>query len=172
MKTIGWHKVKGTFRPRAALFAGFASALLCAGCATPNPKPADPELARFKEDQPREAAAYTHLYAVNLENYKVLDQLRSDKAGDIIVVMKQKFPEVTEFGDYADRLLKTDDEMWKNVERNVAELGEACAPGSALYEFEWNNGIRVETGLLILKSGKIAKREVWTSHDVNIPAAK
>jgi hypothetical protein len=172
MKTTGWHKIKDIYRPLAALFAGFALTLLCAGCATSDPKPSDAHLARFKKNHPVEAAAYTHLYPVNLENYKVLDQLRSDKAGDIIVVMKQKFSEVPEVGDYADRLLKTDDEMWKNAERNIAELGEAFAPGSALYEFEWTDGRRSETGLLVLKSGEIAKREVWTSQPVNAPAAK
>jgi hypothetical protein len=172
MKTTGWHTIKESFRPRALLIAGYAFTFFCAGCATPNPKPADPELAGFKKNHPAEAAAYTHLYAVNLKNYKVLDQLRSDKASDVVVVMKQKFSDTPELGGYADNLLKTDDEMWKNVERNVAELGEACAPGSTLYEFEWTNGLRVETGLLVLKSGEIAKREVWTSQPVNAPAAK
>lgn len=164
--------IKDRLRPRALLIPGFAFAVFCAGCATSKPKPADPELDHFKKNHPGESAMYTHLYAVNLANYKVLDQLRSDKASDIVVVMKQKFSDTPELGGYADNLLKTDDEMWKNVERNVAELGEACAPGSTLYEFEWNNGLRVETGLLVLKSGEIAKREVWTSQPVNAPAGK
>jgi hypothetical protein len=172
MVTTGRHTMKDILRMRAVVIAGFALGFLCAGCATSDPKPSDAQLARFKKNHPGEAAAYTHLYPVNLGNYKVLDQLRSDKAGDIIVVMKQKFSEVPEVGDYADRLLKTDDEMWKNVERNVAELGEACAPDRALYEFEWTDGRRVETGLLVLKSGQIAKREVWTSQDVHISTAK
>jgi hypothetical protein len=171
--------MRRTLSDSVALGAAMVLSLLLCACAshhrgghaaaTPPPEPPDP-FALYKESHPAEAALYTHVYPVDFKSYQALDQIRSDNASDIVLVMKQKFSDVPGFSDYADRLLKVDDQMWKNVQRNIVELGEACAPGAALYEFEWSDGLKVETGLLVVKEDRIVKRQVWTSRDVTPPA--
>jgi hypothetical protein len=146
--------------------------MLLAGCHTATvAKSGDPVLV-FRQRHPVEARSYSQLYPVSLKSYRELAQLRSDRVGDIIAVAKQKYADVPGLNDYADGILKADTEMWQNVERYLADVGEALPDESSLYEFEWTDGKKIETGLLVLRSGEIAKRKVWTTRDLASSAEK
>jgi hypothetical protein len=79
----------------------------------------------------------------------------------IVVGMKQRFGKFPGVNDYADRILREQVEEKQHVVQYFEELRQASAGGGAICQYEWSDGKTRETGLLVVKSGKVVRREPW-----------
>jgi hypothetical protein len=132
--------------------------LLTSGCCTT--QPSDP-IALFRRTNPTEAKQYAYLHEINLDAYSMLIGERLGSINGIVVGMKQRFGEVPGVNEYADRILRQQVEERQHVVQYFEELRQASAGGGAICQYEWSDGKTRETGLLVVKSGRVVKREPW-----------
>jgi hypothetical protein len=143
--------------------------LLASGCCTTQPN--DP-VALFRRTNPTEAKQYAYLHEINLDAYSMLIGERLGSINGIVVGMKQRFGEVPGVNEYADRILRQQVEEKMHVAQYFDELRQVSAGGGAIFQYEWSDGKTRETGLLVVKSGKVVRREPWLTDYLSIQGTK
>jgi hypothetical protein len=142
------------------------SVLLTGCCTAPNPDP----VADFRRKHPSEARAYTHIYPVGTDMYDMIFRVKSVTISGIGHSLKERFGDAATLADYADRILKQEAKAIQEWERLFAQLQAASTNGGFICEYGWSDGKTKETGLLVLKSGDVVKREPWLTDYVSEPS--
>jgi hypothetical protein len=132
--------------------------LFASGCCTTHPS--DP-VAFFRRTNPTEAKQYVYLHEVNLDAYSMLIGERLASLNGVVMGMKQRFGEIPGVNEYADKIMRQQAEEKEHVLQYFEELRQASAGGGAICQYEWNGGKTRETGLLVVKSGRVVRREPW-----------
>jgi len=115
----------------------------------------------FRRKHPAEAKEFSYILPVRTEMYGMIYQMKSVTITGIGASLKAKFGSNPDVRDYADKILDQETNAKGLWEGKLAEYRKVHVRGSAICEYEWTDGKRTETGLLILHDGEILKREPW-----------
>ena len=119
------------------------------------------EVNEFRDKNPTEYREFLYLNPINLDTYRCMLGLRLTVASDITREIKVKFGAIPGVVEYAENKLSQEAEECQTTLRQYSELEALCLPGGIICQFARTNGMTKEIGLLVLKEGRIVKRDVW-----------
>ena len=75
--------------------------------------------------------------------------------------LKERFSNVPELSTYAEVIVSNETKAFEAWDQRLKDLRKEIASGGAVCEYEWSDGKTRETGILVLKSGEVVKRDAW-----------
>jgi hypothetical protein len=129
-------------------------------CSRPLPK-AFFEVAEFERKHPSEYKEFLYLNPVNLDTYRCMVGLQLAVASDFSREVKLRFGTTQGINEFAEEKMSQEAAECQNTSRRYTDLEALCLPHGVICQFAWTNDERKEVGLLVIKEGNIAKREVW-----------
>jgi hypothetical protein len=131
------------------------------GCCS-RPLPAGfSEVAEFERKHPSEYKEFLYLNPVNLDTYRCMVGLQLAVASGFSREVKLRFGTIQGINEFAEKRMSQEAAECQITSRHYAELEALCLPRGAICQFAWMNDERKEIGLLVIKEGNIAKRDVW-----------
>jgi hypothetical protein len=141
------------------------------GCDCIHPSTNQNDLDQFKMTYPQDAAKYSYLQEVKIDVYVANVVFCVGRVETALRVIEKKYPSAEGLSEALRRATKESSERYEQVKANAEEL-KVAAKGGTLCEFEYENQGRHEWGFLVLKGGKITRREVWPVKPWSVPLPK
>lgn len=129
------------------------------GCKSPDHVAA---LTEFRRKNPDEARLYKYVYPITLDTFRVMLGDKYASVADIALTLKERFGDTTTVKAYAENVLNRQAKERRQSIDHLRDLEGAASGGGFVCQFEWSDGKTREIGLLVIKSGTVIKREVWS----------
>jgi hypothetical protein len=114
----------------------------------------------FRKKHPTESSAYENIAPASLGAYKGIVNAFKEVQLGIASGIKNRFADNSNVVNYATNISKDAMAIQQRWDKAFADLDEASTNGGVICQFDWSDGKKKETGLLVLRSGEIIKRDV------------
>lgn len=133
--------------------------LMITGCArSPAPSAA---VAAFKNKHPGEFGNYVYLNPISGDSYAMGWNLAAGEFNATLKEIDQRCGTNAEMKTFVEKVLHEQAADTVNINRHFGDFKKAASDGGTICEYEWNDGKTRETGMLIIKSGEVIRRDPW-----------
>lgn len=135
--------------------------LFAGGCCSDHlPK----SVTEFKRRDPGAFRDYVYIYPISLDTYDYLEGQQRAALTDFALGVEKKYGTTNGLKEYLESEVY---QISTNGFFDVVDyyhLEKLVKSGGTVCQFKWDNGQRVEMGLLVLKNGYIILRDVWMTN--------
>jgi hypothetical protein len=138
----------------------FLGLLLAAtGCCSH--KACHPAVREFQRKHPEEYKRYAFIYPTTLAIHMALVADRISAVCEIAEKLQEEYGSVPGISEFAQDIIKQENLVRQTTIKWAREMERLMGKDGAICQYEWGYGVTKEVGLLVLRNGHVAKREVW-----------
>ena len=141
------------------LFAFFGLLLIASGCCSN--KISHIAVREFQQRHPEEFKRYTFIYPITLATHMAL---AADRMSDVCAIadkLQKEYGSDPAISEFARNIIRQENVVREKAVRSAKELESLKGDDGAICQFEWSDGSTKEVGLLVIRKGRVLKRDVW-----------
>jgi hypothetical protein len=127
---------------------------LLTGCSTVQNEP----VSQFRAKHSIDAKKFAYINPISLDTYEAMFGFNAGLSY-IGPNLKAKFGNIAGINEYADKIIKSEQDLRNQRVQMFKKLENSSANGGVICQYKLNNGVIDEIGFLVLKSGEIVEQE-------------